>query len=171
MRKTYLLLFSLLFIACKSSQPVPITVQELPVPAKITVLEPQFEVLSIYIIQADLVVTEFEAVIKVDNPNSFASDLSAIKYDLYGNNFHWAEGIENDILHVPANSSSETKFRFSMNFINTNRKLLDDVIAMRQVKYRFKGQAEVKPDIPKVSAFNVNFDCSGLSDVKRKAED
>jgi len=169
MRKTYLLLFSLLFIACKSTQPVPITVHELP--AKLTVLEPQFEVLSIYIIQADLVITEFEAVIKVDNPNSFASELSAIKYDLYGNNFHWAEGVANDILHVPANSSSETKFRFSMNFINTNRKLLDDVIAMRQVNYRFKGQAEVKPDIPKVKAFNVNFDCSGLSDVKRKAED
>jgi len=163
MRKIYFLLFALLFITCKSQ---PKIIEELP----INVIEPEFKVSSIYIIQADIVVTEFEAVIKIDNPNSFASVLSSIKYDLYGNNFHWAEGIVNDILHIPAKSSCETKFRFQMNFINTNRKLLDDVIAMRQIKYRFKGQADVKFDIPKVPAYIVNFDCSGLSDVKKKAD-
>jgi LEA14-like dessication related protein len=162
MRKIYFLLFALLFITCKS-QP---KIAELP----INVIEPEFNITSIYIIQADLVVTEFEAVLKIDNPNTFASVLSSIKYDLYGNNFHWAEGVANDILHIPAKSSCETKFRFQMNFINTNRKLLDDVIAMRQIRYRFKGQADVKFDIPKVLVYTVNFDCSGLSDVKKKAD-
>ncbi|WP_461257961.1 LEA/WHy family protein [Treponema sp. R80B11-R83G3] len=149
-------------MTCKS-QP---QIAELPV----NVIEPEFEVISIYIIQADLVVTEFEAVIKIDNPNNFASVLSSIKYDLYGNNFHWADGVANDILNIPAKSSCETKFLFSMNFINTNRKLLDDVIAMRQIKYRFKGEADVKFDIPKTPVYTVNFDCSGLSDVKKKAD-
>jgi hypothetical protein len=39
---------------------------------------------------------------------------------------------------------------------------------MRQVQYRFKGQAQVRPDITGVPFFNVNFDCSGFSEVKRK---
>jgi LEA14-like dessication related protein len=161
MRKILPLLLVFLIITCKS-QPKPAAVVE--------VIEPTFEVISIYIIQADLVVTEFEAVIKIDNPNDFASDLSSIKYELYGNNMFWAGGVANDILRIPAKSSAETKFYFSMNFMNTNRKLLDDVIAMRQINYRFKGQAEVQFDVPKVSAFNVKFDCSGLSEVKKKAD-
>jgi LEA14-like dessication related protein len=161
MRKIYLPLFALLIINCKTP----------PKAVELEFIEPKFEVTSIYIIQADLVVTEFEAVIKIDNPNNFAADLSSIKYELYGNNLFWSDGVASDVLHIPANCSSEANFRFSMNFINTSRKLLDDVIAMRQVNYRFKGQAELKPDIPKASVFNVNFDCSGFSSVKKKATD
>jgi len=163
MRKIYPLLIVLLLMACKS-QPV---IVELP----IDIIEPKFEVVSIYIIQADIVVTEFEAVIKIDNPNNFAIDLLAIKYELYGDNYFWADGIAKDILQIPADSSAETKFRFTMNFINTNRKLLDDVIAMRRINYRFKGQAEIRFDALRVSTSNVNFDCSGFSAVKRKAAD
>ncbi|WP_461247232.1 LEA/WHy family protein [Treponema sp. R6D11] len=162
MRKIYLLLIALLFITCKS-QPVLV---ELP----IDVIEPEFEVVSIYIIQADLVVTEFEAVIKIENPNNFTIDLESIKYELYGNNLFWADGVAKDVLHIPAKSSEKTQFRFTMNFINTNRKLLDDVIAMRRINYRFKGQAEIKFNVPRAFVSNVKFDCSGLSDVKRKAD-
>jgi LEA14-like dessication related protein len=169
MRKICFLLFVLLFITCKS-QP-PHIIEEIP--AEIIepkIIEPKFEVISIFIIQADLVVTEFEAVIRIDNPNNFASNLSSIKYELYGNNVFWTNGKANDIMYIPARSSGEAKFRFSMNFINMNRRLLDDVIAMRYVNYRFKGQAEVQFDVPKVSVLNVNFDCSGLSEVKKKAD-
>jgi len=162
MRKVYFLLFALLFITCKSQ----LKIDELPV----NIIEPEFEVTSIYVIQADLVVTEFEAVLKVDNPNDFACVLSSIKYELYGNNLRWAEGVVNDILNIPAKSSCETKFRFSMNFMNTNRRLLDDVIAMRQISYRFKGHADIRFDIPKTPDYVVKFDCSGLSDVKKKAD-
>jgi len=161
MRKIYPLLFALLIINCKTP----------PKPAEVKIIEPKFEVISIYIIQADLVVTEFEAVIKIENPNDFAVDLSSIKYELFGNNLFWADGSANNVLHIPANCSNETHFRFSMNFINMSRRLLDDIIAMRRVNYRFKGQAEVKPDIPKVHAFNVDFDCFGFSEVKKKATD
>jgi LEA14-like dessication related protein len=162
MRKIYLLLFALLFITCKS-QPKP---AEIPV----EVIEPKFEVVSIYIIQADLVVTEFEAVIKIDNPNNFACVLSSIKYELYGNNYFWAGGTANNILHIPAKSSRETKFYFSMNFINTSRRLLDDVIAMRPVRYRFRGQAGMRFDISKTPDFIFNFDRSGLSEVKKRVD-
>jgi len=162
MRKIYLLLFALLFITCKS-QPV---LMELP----INIIEPKFEVVSIYIIQADLVVTEFEAIIKIDNPNSFAIDLLSIKYELYGNNLFWADGIAKDVLYIPAKSSEKTQLRFTMNFINTNRRLLDDVIAMRRINYHFRGQAEIKFNAPRIFVSNVKFDCSGYSAVKKKAD-
>jgi len=136
----------------------------------IQIMEPGFEVISIYVIQADLVVTEFEAVIKIDNPNDFAMELSSIAYELHGNGRFWADGKVKGILDIPACSTGETNFRFEMNFINMSRPLLDDVINMRRVNYRFKGNAEVKPDIPKVDPFKVDFDCSGLSEVKRRAE-
>jgi LEA14-like dessication related protein len=97
-------------------------------------------------------------------------ELSSLKYELHGNGMFWADGIENDVVVVPANSSVETKFRFSMNFINMNRRLLDDVIAMRQVRYNFKGNAQVRASIPRAPVFTMNYDIFGLSEVKPKAE-
>jgi LEA14-like dessication related protein len=160
----FLLMIALLF-ACKSQ---PQTAVESP--ASVAVLEPEFNIVSIYIIQADLINTQFEAVLKVNNPNGFAMRLSSLKYQLFGNGLFWADGGGNDVLHIPANSSSETKFRFSMNFIDMNRRLLDDVIAMRRVRYHFRGEAEILPDIPNLPLFIMNFDCSGFSDVRQKTD-
>jgi len=157
-----------LLCACKSQ---PRIAEEEPEPESVVeALEPEFIISSINIIQADLVNTQFEAVLKVSNPNEFGLILSELKYQLYGNNLFWADGIRNEILHIPAKSSSETKFRFSMNFINMNRRLLDDIIAMRRVRYRFSGEAEVQPDVPGLLPFVMNFDCTGLSDVRQRAD-
>jgi LEA14-like dessication related protein len=133
------------------------------------VIEPEFNVISIYIIQADIVVTEFEAVIRINNPNDFPVELSSITYELYGNEAFWTGGNVNNVFQIPAFSSGENRFTFSMNFINMSRRLLDDVIAMRQVNYRFKGQAQVRPMVNGISVFNVYFNCYGLSEVKRKS--
>ena len=149
-------------MSCKS-QPVAV------VPG-IEIIDPEFEVTSIYIIQADIVVTEFEAVIKVTNPNDFAMELSSIAYELFGNSRFWAGGTAKNEKVIPANGSAETRFRFTMNFIDMSRPLLDDVIAMRQVNYRFNGNARVQPDVKGVSAFDAKFDSTGLSEVKRRAD-
>jgi len=168
----FVLLLSLL-IACKS-QPVPpgifeITViEEVEEEPEIEVLEPEINIVSIVVLQADLVNTQFEAVIRIDNPNAFAVNLLSLSYELHGNGRFWANGRGDDILQVPAQSFSETEFRFSMNFINMSRSLLDDIIAMRQVRYIFKGDVEVEACIPRVSPFMMKFERSGLSDVKRK---
>jgi LEA14-like dessication related protein len=146
-----------LFFACKTPQVVQ----------NVEVAEPEFNIISIVILQADLINTEFETVLKIDNPNNFPVELSTLKYELFGNGLLWADGIENDILRVPAKSSLETKFNFTMNFINMNRKLLDDVIAMRQVQYRFKGNALVRA--PGTQIFTMNYNCTGLSEVKKKS--
>jgi len=164
MRKfLFLILTAVLFSpACKS----PPKFMESAVEVK----NPEFEIISIAIIQADLVNTMFEAVVKIDNPNDFAVDLSSIEYKLYGNGKFWTNGKGSDILHIPAKSSCKTEFHFSMNFINMSRRLLDDVIAMRLVNYRFEGDVEVEPFVKNHSSFQMKFDRSGLSEVKEKIE-
>ena len=176
MRSPVIFLFiTTLFFACKSPPPdvqhevepeqpvIEVIVEE----AKIEIKAPEFEITSILILQADLVVTEFETVLKISNPNEFALDLSALTYELFGNGASWAKGAAKNILHVPALNSIETKFIFQMNFINMSRKLLDDVIALRQVRYRFSGNAEVQPELHSTKPFIIHYDCSGLSDVKK----
>ncbi|MDR1836735.1 MAG: LEA type 2 family protein [Treponema sp.] len=165
MRRFLLFLLTISLLAsCKSHQLVRQEAEALEVK------EPDFQILSIAILQADLVNTQFEAVLKIDNPNNFAVNLSSLSYRLYGNGRFWADGRGSDILHVPANSSCETEFHFSMNFINMNRNLLDDIIALRQVQYRFAGDVEVEPAFPRVSPFTMSFERTGLSIVKEKAD-
>jgi LEA14-like dessication related protein len=168
MRKHLFFLLAIAFFSACKSQPQII---EEPTPETvIEVIEPVFEIVSIFVIQADLVNTQFETVLKVNNPNRFALYLSSIKYQLYGNGSFWSDGSGNDVLYIPPRSSKETNFRFSMNFINMNRRLLDDVIAMRKIRYRFRGEAEIQPDVPRLPPFTINFDCTGFSDVKQRAE-
>jgi hypothetical protein len=52
-----------------------------------------------------------------------------------------------------------------MNFINMKRNLLDDIIAMRQVAYRFSGEAEVETGIEWLPSFQMAFERSGRSEV------
>jgi LEA14-like dessication related protein len=140
-------------------------------PEGMGIKEPEFEIVSIIIIQADLVNTQFEAILKIENPNEFDAHFSSIKYELYGNDMFWAEGIAAETVLVPAESSVETKFRFNMNFINMNRRLLDDVISMRQIQYRFMGSVQVSLRLLRHAPYTVSFDISGMSGVKPKAED
>jgi len=156
----FLLITALFSPACKSPPKI--------IEPAVEVKNPEFEILSIAIIQADLVNTMFEAVVRINNPNDFAVDLSSIDYKLYGNGMFWADGRGSDILHIQAKSSCETEFHFTMNFINMSRKLLDDVIAMRHVNYRFEGDVEVEPFVPSLPAFQMTFNRSGLSEVREK---
>jgi len=159
-----LFLIPVIFLAACTSPP------QAPINPVVEVQEPEFEIISIAIIRGELINTQFEAVLKIDNPNIFPVELSSLKYELYGNGLFWADGLENDILNIPAQSSKEAKFRFSMNFINMNRRILDDVIAMRQVQYRFRGNAQVRAALPRLSPFTMNYDISGLSEVKPTAD-
>ena len=182
MRKIlFVFLIVLILICCKSPPPVIEEPQEpleafvfteepaaeIEIVPEIVILDPVFEVISIVILQADLVVTKFQTVLRVENPNFFAVNLSAITYELYGNGAFWAEGAENNILHVPALSSNEVRFTFDMNFTSQTRRLLDDIIAMRRVNYRFKGKALVNLLLQGVHDFTADFDCTGFSDVRR----
>ena len=156
-----------LFAACKSPpKQLPPQIKEEPV---IIVKEPLFEIVSIVILQAELINTRFETVLRIDNPNEFPVELSRIKYELYGNGLFWADGTEKEIMQIPAKSIQDIKFNFSMNFINMNRKLLDDIIAMRNVQYIFKGEADIRGNYARLPVSTMKFNCSGFSEVKSKA--
>ena len=144
--------FVFLFISFLASCKTPPFVQ-----TGINIKEPRFDIVSIAIIQAELINTQFEAVLKIDNPNDFPVEISSIRYELHGNGMFWVDGNEDYLLLIPEKSSCETKFKFTMNFINMNRRILDDVIRMRSVQYRFKGDLEVKLSASKNASFPMAF--------------
>ncbi|MDR0624216.1 MAG: LEA type 2 family protein [Treponema sp.] len=127
--------------------------------------EPEFTITAIAILQAELINTRFRVNLRIDNPNMFPVDLSSFGYELYGAGRFWADGREEDILHIPARGSAETRLFLMMNFINMKRSLLDEVIAMRQVRYRFTGEAEVGTGVSWLPRFRMGFDHTGDSDV------
>jgi LEA14-like dessication related protein len=127
--------------------------------------EPEFTITAIAILQAELINTRFRVNLRIDNPNVFPVDLSSFGYELYGAGRFWADGRETGVLHIPAQSSAETKLLLMMNFINMKRSLLDEVIAMQQVRYRFTGEAEVGTGVSWLPWFRMGFDHSGHSEV------
>jgi LEA14-like dessication related protein len=148
----------ILLTACKStSHQGPPTATE--------VREPTFTITSIKILQADLINTRLKLTFKVDNPNIFPITLSSFRYELYGDGYLWANGVEKDLAAVPAEGFAETSLNFEMNFIGMKRRLLDDIIAMREVHYRVTGSMELGTGIPSLPGFRINFDYSGNSAV------
>jgi LEA14-like dessication related protein len=127
--------------------------------------EPKFAITSIKILQADIVNTRAELNLVIKNPNVYPISLLSFRYELFGDGNFWARGVEKDLLVIPAKSSSETVINFEMNFIGMNRRLLDDIIAMRQVRYRVIGDMKVGTDIPWFPMFSMKFDQSGDSAV------
>lgn len=129
------------------------------------VREPVFTITSIAIMQAELINTRFRVSLRVDNPNPFPVTLSSFAYALYGEGLFWADGREKDVLLIPAKGFSETSLFLLMNFINMKRGLLNEIIAMRLVNYRFTGETQVSVDIPWLPHFSMKFDRSGRSEV------
>jgi LEA14-like dessication related protein len=127
--------------------------------------EPEFTITAIAILQAELINTRFRVSLRIDNPNMFPVYLSSFGYELYGAGRFWADGRKTDVLYIPAQGSAETRLFLMMNFINMKRSLLDEVIAMRQVRYRFTGEAEVDTGISWLPQFRMGFDHTGNSAV------
>jgi len=170
MRK-YLVVLAVFFLlaACKSSPPQggegspPESVAAEPEIKQIEEL--QFTITSITILQADLINTRLKLDLKIDNPNAIPLTLSSFHYELYGNERFWTNGTEKYSVVIPARDSSEVSLEFEMNFINMKRRLLDDVIALREVHYRVVGYVDVETGIPRFPDFRANFDHSGTSAV------
>ena len=127
--------------------------------------EPVFSIITIAIMQAELINTRFAVTLKIDNPNPFPVTLSSFKYELYGHDMFWADGSERNVFTIPAMNSSEKKLFLVMNFIDMKRDLLDEIIAMELVNYRFAGAAVVSTNISWLPQFSMKFDRSGFSEV------
>jgi LEA14-like dessication related protein len=128
-------------------------------------MDPKFTITSIKILQADIVNTGFELSLIVKNPNIIPINFLSFRYELYGDGNFWAGGVEKNFQVIPAKSSLETIINFEMNFIGMNRRLLDDIVAMRQVRYRIVGEMEVGTEISWLPVFSMKFDHSGNSAV------
>ena len=134
-------------------------------PTATEVREPTFTITSIKILQADLINTRIKLSLRIDNPNTFPITLSSFRYELYGDGRLWTNGIEKNLAVVPAKGFAETSLDFEMNFIGMKRRLLDDIIAMREVHYRITGNMEMGTDIPGLPDSRINFNYSGISSV------
>jgi len=126
---------------------------------------PVFNITSIAILKAELVNTRFRVGLKIDNPNPYPVELSAFAYELYGNGRLWADGIEKNILKVNAKSSLQGNLFLIMNFINMKRDLLDQIINLEDVNYRFAGDAMVGTGVDYLPEFKTSFNLSGYSQV------
>jgi LEA14-like dessication related protein len=147
-------------------EPPVLAVPEPEEPAP-TLLEPEFSISSIVILQAELINTRFKVRLRIDNPNSFPLELAAFAYELYGAGRYWAEGREETPLEIPPEGYAEKDLFLLMNFINMKREVLDQVIALRAVRYRFAGDVSVRAGDGRLPAVTLRFDKSGESPVER----
>jgi len=126
---------------------------------------PVFSINTIAILKAELVNTRFRVSMTIDNPNPFPVGLAAFSYELYGNGRLWADGAEKNIIRVPGKSSVRGDLYLIMNFINMKRDLLDQVINLIDVNYRFEGEAQVSTEVEYLPKFTTEFSLSGYSEV------
>jgi LEA14-like dessication related protein len=127
--------------------------------------EPEFTIVSIAILKAELINTRFRVQLEITNPNPFPISLYSFDYELYGHDLYWAGGSEKNILEISAKESKQTNLFLMMNFINMKRSLLDEIIAYRKVKYRFSGSCIIGTSIDWMPKFDMIFDKSGFSEV------
>jgi LEA14-like dessication related protein len=172
------LLFALLGLAlgclgaCATKPPAeepPAPAAPLPAPEQPSmeprILEPEFSISSIAILQAELINTRLKVRLRIDNPNNFPLKLSAFNYELYGAGRYWAEGRETDPIAIPPEGRAEKDLFLLMNFMNMKREVLDRVIALKTVAYRFSGELMVGADDKDLPGFVMRFERSGESPV------
>jgi len=126
---------------------------------------PEFSITAIAILKAELINTRFRVGLKIDNPNPYPVELSAFAYELFGNGRLWADGAEKNIIKVPGKSSVRGNLFLIMNFINMKRDLLDQIIRLEDVNYRFAGEVQVSTGVEYLPKFKTGFDLSGFSQV------
>jgi len=129
---------------------------------------PAFSIISIAVIKAELINTRFRVNMKIDNPNPFPVNLSSFAYELYGNGRLWADGTEKNVFTVSGKSSMTAELFLLMNFIGMERTLLDQIIKLVDVNYRFAGEAQVTSEVEYLPKFSTGFDLSGYSRVLEK---
>jgi LEA14-like dessication related protein len=129
--------------------------------------EPVFEIISIAVMQAELINTRFKVRIRISNPNPFPVNLSSFQFELYGAGRLWAEGTEKKAVMVPPGSSAEKELFLKMNFIDMRRDLLDQVINMERVNYRFSGAVKIDTALEYLPVYTSSFNLEGKSEVIR----
>ena len=129
------------------------------------VQNPVFSIIDIAVLKDELINTKFMVRIKVENPNPFPVSLSSFNYELYGDGRFWADGSEKNSLDVPGLETKQTDLYLGMNFIDMSRNLLNQIINLQNVEYRFCGEAQVSLNVDYLPHFTDSFELSGYSRV------
>lgn len=129
------------------------------------IYKPEVTILSIAVKRAELINTRLKVLLAIDNPNDFPVSVSNFSYELYGAGRFWADGSMNDLFTIDAHEQTEKDLFLVMNFINMKRDLLDQVIALRSVQYRFHGDITIQTPLDFLPEFSYSFDHSGVSSV------
>jgi LEA14-like dessication related protein len=129
------------------------------------VREPVFSVRSIKIKKAELINTRFEVVLRVENPNAVPLRLLSLEYELFGDRRLWTDGSAAEAFTVPAKGAVDGKLSLTMNFIDMKRELLDQVIRLQVVDYRFRGKARIATELPGFPDFTMPYDLTGRTSV------
>ncbi|MDR2393925.1 MAG: LEA type 2 family protein [Treponema sp.] len=128
---------------------------------------PKLTVTTIAVNQGELINTRVKVGFRIDNPNTFPVELASLAYEFYGDEYFWAAGMDPMVRHIPAQGSIQTQVLMVMNFIDMNRKLLEDVLAAKRVYYRFTGEAAVLTTIAYLPRFSLDFNLAGNSVVMK----
>lgn len=129
------------------------------------VRRPVFEILSIKIKRAELINTRLKVTLRISNPNDFDLAFRSISYELFGEGRFWADGVVAQPTPVPGGGHTDIDLALVMNFINMKRELLDQVIKMERVRYRFKGEASADTETGFLPTFTMAFDRADSSEV------
>jgi LEA14-like dessication related protein len=135
---------------------------DIPLPR---IYKPQVQIISIAVKRAELINTRLKVRILIKNPNPFPLSLSRFSYELYGNGRFWADGTMADLGTIASNEAREEDIYLLMNFINMKRDLLDQVIALKSVQYRFRGDLTIGTPFSYLPVFPFTFDRAGNSPV------
>jgi LEA14-like dessication related protein len=127
--------------------------------------EPKFTVTTIVVNQVELINVRLRVGLRIDNPNKFPLKLSSLTYAFYGDDHFWANGTDPAARHIPAEGSTQTQILMMMNFIDMNRKLLEDILTTKRIYYHFTGEAAVFTTIEYLPHFSMDFELSGNSVV------
>ena len=129
------------------------------------VVRPEFNITAIAILQAELVNTGFRVGISIQNDNPYPVELAAFSYTLYGDGMLWADGSERNIIGINGKTTLRGNIFLVMNFIDMSRSLLDQIIMLEDVNYRFTGEAVVHTGVYYLPSFVTDFDLRGYSVV------
>ncbi len=126
---------------------------------------PVFSIRRIKIKKAELINTRFEVVLRVENPNAVPLTFDALNYELYGEGRRWTDGSSAESFTVGANGAVDKKLMLVMNFIDMKRDLLDQVIRLEVVDYRFTGDARITPALKDFPEFVLPYELDGRTSV------
>ena len=129
------------------------------------VVRPVFDITAIAILQAELINTGFRVGISIQNDNPYPVELAAFSYTLYGDGRLWADGSERNIIGINGKTTLRGDIFLVMNFIDMSRSLLDQIIRLEDVNYRFTGEAVVHTGVYYLPSFTTDFDLTGYSVV------